>query len=173
MYMKKLTILPIIFILSACQPSELERCIEANKTKVDIDEVLINSKLEVVSNEKLKQQWIDDYESKISFEINGEGRNYIDDVESGFFDDYMINEDTGLIISLETCEYIYTYVEVCSTTLGDLYNSVQLQFNDEEATLNRFNFQRHLDYNIKYYDLSAELLEKKQATSLCNAQGVY
>ena len=85
----------------------------------------------------------------------------------------MINEDTGLIISLETCEYIYTYVEVCSTTLGDLYNSVQLQFNDEEATLNRFNFQRHLDYNIKYYDLSAELIEKKQATSLCNAQGVY
>jgi len=28
--MKKLTILPIIFLLVACQPSELDRCIEAN-----------------------------------------------------------------------------------------------------------------------------------------------
>ena len=59
--MKKLSLLPIILLLVACQPSELERCIEANKSKVDIDEVLINSKLEVVSNEKLKQQLLQAY----------------------------------------------------------------------------------------------------------------
>ena len=172
--MKKLLAPLALLFLVACQPSELDRCIEANKSKVDIDEVLINSKLEVVSNEKLKQQWIDDYESKISFEINGEGRNYIDDVESGFIGDFMINEDTGLLSSFETCEFI-NEKQVCTstTTLGDLYKSVQFQFNYEDATFNRFNFQRHLDYNIKYYDLSAELIEKKQATSLCNAQGVY
>ena len=45
MYMKKLTILPIIFILSACQPSELDRCIEAN-----IPDVIVPDNQEIISD---------------------------------------------------------------------------------------------------------------------------
>ena len=42
--MNKLTILPIILLLVACQPSELERCIEAN---VSINNDYLNKEIEV------------------------------------------------------------------------------------------------------------------------------
>ena len=36
--MKKILLLPILFILSACQPSELDRCLEANGYNISVND---------------------------------------------------------------------------------------------------------------------------------------
>ena len=152
--------MPIILILVSCQPSELERCIEANKSKIDIDEYLLKSELEIVSNDKLKQQWIKDYETNTSLEINNERRNYLDDVESGFFERLGVDKDTGIPDLIEN--------------LGDLSKSVQNNLNveDDLPTYNVFNLQRHLNYNKEYYGIPDRLV-LTEAEAICNAQGVY
>ena len=157
MSMKKLTIFPIIFILSACQPLELERCVEANKLKIDIDKYLLNSEHPVVSNEELKQQWIKDYESHTSIELGGAPRNYLEDTELGLIDDLGISSDTG--------------IPMWYKTIGELSEGIQDLLESEDHTYNVFNFQRHLDYNIQYYGISEEILN--EAEGICNSQGVY
>lgn len=174
--MKKLSLLLILLLLVACQPSKLERCIKANKSKVDIHEFLSNSKyskLKVVSNPNLKIQWMDDYYRGISVEIFGENRKWSSDQKKGVFSKLEVNEDTGLPNSSETCEFINTYKEVCSTTLGDLYNALQIQSNMGGPRANRFNYQRHLDFTREHYGLSDEFIAEEQATSICNFQGIY
>ena len=152
---KKLLLLPIIFFLTACQPSELERCVEANKSKIDINKYLLNSEYPVVSNEELKQQWIKDYESHTSLELGDEPRNYLEDVE--LIDSIGIYPETGI-------PFFYK-------TIGELSEGIQALLKTEDHTYNVFNFQRHLDYNIEYYGISEEILNEAEA--ICNSQGVY
>ena len=172
-----ITFISLIMIVSCS--TELDRCIEANRSKV-LDEYLLNSELEVVSNEKLKQQWIDDYESKISFEINDEGRNYLEDVKYGWFIMLRINSNTGLPYELHetiTIEGVegFDEFEQPTTTVGNLYKLIQTQLSidDDMRTYNLFNMQRHLDYNREYYNLSLDSLLKEEATSKCHSQGIY
>ena len=40
--MKKLLLLPTIFVLVSCQPSELERCVESNSESTDLDTTAYN-----------------------------------------------------------------------------------------------------------------------------------
>lgn len=180
--MKKLLALLLLLGIVGCsqeakEPSLLDRCIAANKTNVDIDIYLLNSELELVSNEKLKQQWIDDYESIISFEFTEKGSNYYDDVEGGFFIYLGLNKDTGIpyeyygVIDLMAIDEF----EEPTTTIGNLYRKIQTQLSieDDMRTYNLFNFQRHLDYNREYYGLSDELIINEQARSLCHSQGIY
>ena len=83
MCMKKILLLPILFILSACQPSELERCIEAESwyknlneenlyTRISIEKEHIYSylpTLEQVPCESYKQA-VDSYSSE-AYDCNG------------------------------------------------------------------------------------------------------
>ena len=172
-----ITFISLIMIVSCS--TELDRCIEANRSKV-LDEYLLNSELEVVSNENLKQQWIDDYESKISFEINDEGRNYLEDVKYGWFIMLGINSNTGLPYEFHgTVTYDavkgFDEFEQPTTTVGNLYKLIQTQLSidDDMRTYNLFNMQRHLDYNREYYNLSLDSLLKEEATSKCHSQGIY
>ena len=167
-----ITFISLIIIVSCS--SELDRCIEANRSKV-LDEYLLNSELEVVSNEKLKQQWIDDYESKTSFEINDEGRNYLEDVKNGFFIMLGINSNTGIPYEFYGTIEDYDEFEQPTTTVGNLYKKIQnqLSIEDDMRTYNVFNMQRHLDYNREYYNLSLDSLLKEEATSKCHSQGIY
>jgi hypothetical protein len=164
--MNKLLVLSLFLIVSCSKEPELtmlDRCIEVNKSKVDIEEYLWDVELKVVSNEQLKQKWINDWESY-------EGRNYLQDVESGYFLGMGMDQNTGL-------DYFG------DLTIGKLYSQIDHHLSQEEITQTyspdyeitfRINtMQRHFDYNREYYGISDEFILNKEAKAKCHSQGVY
>ena len=186
MYMKKLIILPIIFFLTACQPSELDRCIEANIPDVivpDNQEIIsgVLDAYEIVLPETAKDQYKDAMIAMIQIE-NEQG--YYADMD-GFvqtyehWKDWMIEHDAPL----EEIETGIRYQE----TVADL---IEEQESYEDTTIEdntypwKLYWQNILDYNIEYYGLTdenilkayfeeIELTGKETATSICHAQGIY
>ena len=188
MCMKNILLLPILFILLACQPSELDRCIEANIPDVivpDNQEIIsdVMDAYEIVLPDTAKQQYKDAMIAMMQIEI--EQGYYADESWNGFVPKYeewkerMIKEGR----TLKSIETGIRYQE----TVADL---IEEQEYYEDTTIEdntypwKLYWQNILDYNIKYYGLTddnilkayfeeIELTGKETATSICNAQGIY
>ena len=154
--MKKLLTPITILLLVACQPSELDRCIEANAEQDNlqlVDSYLISSDLKIVSNSDLKKQWIKSWNEEIWIQY-GYIDQYEDMVEKGLFENSEFNKETGL----------FKY----SITVGDLY---AVHEYDESYMVE--NYERHASYNREFYGLTDQFIYKEMAESICNAQGIY
>tara|TARA_B100001093_G_C26572780_1_gene903672 strand:+ start:394 stop:858 length:465 start_codon:yes stop_codon:yes gene_type:complete len=154
--MKKLLTSITILILVACQPSELDRCIEANIEYDNpqlINSYLISSDLDIVTNSDLKKQWIKSWNEIITY-MYGYDDQYEDMVKKGRFENSEFNKETGL----------FRY----SVTVGDLYaeHEYKEEYMDE-------NYERHANYNREFYGLTDQFIYKEIAESICHAQGIY
>ena len=176
MCMKKLTIFPIIFILSACQPSELERCVEVN-----LEPVSLNSYVDRVLEWK---------EKVIDFTEAIKTPEYFKNIP---FDDYekVVFEDE-IKLGVEFIENLNIYEKVINDCEYESY--IDLPDDDRIERFNRNELTKELTININYVeDLKSrvntciasnidelnklipivELEKKEDAKAICHAQGVY
>ena len=147
--MKKLLLLPTILILVSCQPSELDRCIEANMSELnesqrkDINYKILYSYEVVFPDEKSKAEYI-------SLMI-------------------VASFPYGTVADLSTYQEFYDSFEIDEVDNPDTYR--------QELQQGMKNFKNVYDYNKEYYGLSdgvyLETYLKKTATSICNKQGIY
>ena len=187
MYMKKLTILPILFILTACQPSELDRCIEAN-----IPDVIVPDNQEIISGV------LDAYEIVFSKETKQEYKDTViarmqKQIDMGLYPE----EAPTSLLRYEGWKEMYleegyslrlleTGILDSEKTIADLIEAAKM--NDDVTENNthplELYFKNLINYNIEYYGLTdenilkayfeeIELTGKETATSICNAQGIY
>lgn len=185
--MKKLLAPLALLFLVACQPSELERCIEANIPDVivpDNQEIIsdVMDAYEIVLPDTAKQQYKDAMIAMIQIEIE---QGYYADEPIGFVPTYE-NWKERMIKEGRTLKSIETGIRY-QETVADL---IEEQEYYEDTTIEdntypwKLYWQNILDYNIKYYGLTdenilkayfeeIELTGKETATSICNAQGIY
>ena len=188
MYMKKLTILPIIFILSACQPSELDRCIEANIPDVIVpdNQEIISGMLdayEIVFSKETKQQYKDTMIAMMQIQI-----------DTGLYPEEaptsLLRYEGWKEMFLEqgySLESLETGINNQEKTIADLIETAE-EYEDAFTADNTYPlelyFKNLINYNIEYYGLTdenilkayfeeIELTGKETATSICNAQGIY
>ena len=149
--MKKLLLLPTILVLVSCQPSELDRCIEANMP---------------VLNESQRKDIIDE----MSY-------SYGDPVLKIVFPDETSKEQ----LKWFALEDGWNFRIVADLYNGkEYYDSLEAdEINVRGITKEIENFKNVYDYNIEYYGLSVDLSDdletylKKTATRRCNKQGIY
>ena len=149
--MKKLLLLPTILLLVSCQPSELDRCIEANMP---------------VLNESQRKDIIDE----MSY-------SYGDPVLKIVFPDETSKEQ----LKWFALEDGWNFRIVADLYNGkEYYDSLEAdEINVRGITKEIENFKNVYDYNIEYYGLSVDLSDdletylKKTATRRCNKQGIY
>ena len=149
--MKKLLLLLTILVLVSCQPSELDRCIEANMP---------------VLNESQRKDIIDE----MSY-------SYGDPVLKIVFPDETSKEQ----LKWFALEDGWNFRIVADLYNGkEYYDSLEAdEINVRGITKEIENFKNVYDYNIEYYGLSVDLSDdletylKKTATRRCNKQGIY
>ena len=148
--MKKLLLLPTILILVSCQPSELDRCIEANMLELN------ETKSEDIISEILDSYKVvfPDETSKKQFEL-------------------LQSEDGMIGVGATTVFYLSLQHNFYDSDHLVLDNDFGI--NDYVKLIKNLN--NVYDYNIEYYGLSdgvdLEAYYKKTATSVCNMQGIY
>ena len=186
--MKKLLLLPILFILSACQPSELERCVKANIPDVIVpdNQEIISGMLdayEIVFSKETKQQYKDTMIAMMQIQIDmglypEEAPTSLLRYE-GWKEMYL---EQGY--SLESLE---TGINNQEKTIADLIETAEGYedaFTENNTYPLELYFKNLINYNIEYYGLTdenilkayfeeIELTGKETATSICNAQGIY
>ena len=198
MSMKKLTIFPIIFILSACQPSELERCIEANIPNAYVPESkqFIFNSYDIVLPETAKKQYKDALIALFQSQIDYSKKNTYYYISTPLIESDSISmTDTGLSRyeawrkrSLEEGNaqiIVETGVDENSKTVADLMKT-EWSANDRYGIHKSIQiyYKNLIDYNKEYYGLTdevilkiyleeIELMRKQTATSMCNSQGIY
>ena len=177
MYMKKLTILPIIFILSACQPSELDRCIEANIPDVIVpdNQEIISGMLdayEIVFSKETKQQYKDTMIAMMQIQIDT--GLYPEEAPTSLlrYEGWkeMFLEQGYSLESLETGIYNQ------EKTIADLIETAKIMVEDVQEygdSLFEAYYKNLIDYNKEYYGLTDEKILLINATSMCNSQGIY
>ena len=146
--MKKLLLLPTILVLVSCQPSELDRCIEANMPELN------ETQREDLMNEIY-------YSYKVVFpDETSEKKVELLLLEDGL---YAVGDDI-------TVFYLFARQEFYDSLDADEINVFGISKEIE-------NFKNLYDYNIEYYGLSdgvdLEAYYKKTSTSVCNMQGIY
>jgi hypothetical protein len=186
--MKKLLLLPILFILSACQPSELERCVKANIPDVivpDNQEIIsgVLDAYEIVFSKETKQQYKDTMIAMMQIQIDmglypEEASTSLLRYE-GWKEMFLEQGD-----SLESLE---TGINNQEKTIADLIETAEGYedaFTENNTYPLELYFKNLINYNIEYYGLTdenilkayfeeIELTGKETATSICNAQGIY
>jgi hypothetical protein len=169
--MKKILLLPILFILSACQPSELDRCIEANilnKITPENKEIIFNT-YDIVLPETVEQQFKD----TVIADWISEGNLVLDPTKA----------HTGLSRFEEwkkwALEEGYTQAEVETglfenpKTIAGLRETARKVEEEQDSSLFNAYYKNLIDYNKEYYGLTDEKILQINATSICNAQGIY
>ena len=185
--MKKLLLLPILFILSACQPSELDRCVKANIPDVIVpdNQEIISGMLdayEIVFSKETKQQYKDTMIAMMQIQIDT--GLYPEEAPTSLlrYEGWkeMFLEQGYSLESLETGIYD-------EKTIADLIYTAEVYedaFTADNTYPLELYFKNLINYNIEYYGLTdenilkayfeeIELTGKETATSICNAQGIY
>ena len=186
--MKKLLLLPILFILSACQPSELDRCVKANIPDVIVpdNQEIISGMLdayEIVFSKETKQQYKDTMIAMMQIQIDM--GLYPEEASTSLlrYEGWkeMFLEQGYSLESLETGIYD-------EKTIADLIYTAEVYedaFTENNTYPLELYFKNLINYNKKHYGLTTdenilkayleeiELTGKETATSICNAQGIY
>ena len=186
--MKKILLLPILFILSACQPSELDRCIEANIPDVIVpdNQEIISGMLdayEIVFSKETKQQYKDTMIAMMQIQI-----------DTGLYPEEaptsLLRYEGWKEMYLEqgySLESLETGINNQEKTIADLIETAEVYedaFTADNTYPLELYFKNLINYNIEYYGLTdenilkayfeeIELTGKETATSICNAQGIY
>ena len=174
--MKKLLLLPTILILVSCQPSELDRCIEANilnKITPENKEIILDT-YDIVLPEKVEQQFKDTMIAFFQLQIDGE------------YDDSPFKANTSLLryeewkkFALEndsTQMLLETGLYENPKTIADLIETARIVVEDVQEygdSLFKAYYKNLIDYNKEYYGLTDEKFLFINATSMCNSQGIY
>lgn len=174
--MKKLLLLPTILILVSCQPSELNRCIEANilnKITPENKEIILDT-YDIVLPEKVEQQFKDTMIAFFQLQIDGE------------YDDSPFKANTSLLryeewkkFALEndsTQMLLETGLYENPKTIADLIETARIVVEDVQEygdSLFKAYYKNLIDYNKEYYGLTDEKFLFINATSMCNSQGIY
>lgn len=174
--MKKLLfLLPTILVLVSCQPSELERCVEANilnKITPENKEIILDT-YDIVLPETVEQQFKDTLIAFFQLQIDGE------------YDDSAFKARTGLLRYEEwrkwALEDSNTQVQAetglfkNSKTIADIIEIKRKMEEENDYGVSLFNayYKNLIDYNKEYYGLTDEKISLTNATSICNAQGIY
>jgi hypothetical protein len=174
--MKKLSLLPIILLLVACQPSELERCIAVNTEPVSLDSYV--------------DKVFEYHQNLIDFYKAIETPEYFENIP---FEDY---ERVAMEDEVKLGEEFVKNLNIYEKVIDDceIESFADLSYGDRIEHFNRNELTDEVTININYVeDLKSrvntciasnidelnklipivELEKKEDAKAICNAQGVY
>ena len=174
--MNKLLLLPTILVLVSCQPSELERCVEANilnKITPENKEIILDT-YDIVLPETVEQQFKETMIAFFQLQIDGE------------YDDSPFKANTSLLRYEEWKKFVLendftpmlieTGLHDNPKTIADLKESERITLEDIQEygdSLFKAYYKNLIDYNKEYYGLTDEKILLINATSMCNSQGIY
>ena len=149
--MKKLSVILTILILVSCQPSELDRCIEANT-----EPTLINNW--IIKNEKHYQ---------IMKEMNTKFNDETFDYGGHSFDE--VKRYTNSLNALEKI------VEQCFSDKFDFDNFQSLIISEQQEYRKEIiqSCMSSTENQVKELQLKIEKENREKAKSICHSQGIY
>ena len=152
--MKKLLILPIIFVLVSCQPSELDRCIMANTEPTPIndfkgryDEWVLQVDFELAKPEgEAFKPYYGTYIDTYFFNLNKLENVVMDCYWDGHFNTFDTMEKWDGMLDAEKYPLLLNLMSSCMYSTKDEVKELQLEIEAEN---------------------------KEEAESICNRQGIY
>lgn len=160
--MKKILFIALFIIISCSkEPSELERCLNANITileKISLLEDESTYELPMVSNDKLRQLFIEDFNNEPGIPNNYEDTDW-DDAPH-------LDKNTGIPTHIQTLDALNAELD---------FINYEMEIGEYDVSYYKNTLARHLEYNLEYYsdsELVRELRTNK-AKKICYSQGIY